>query len=91
MGNSCLQSVGLLFNRIAERRSDAALFSGNAADCHNGLFRSIYNVFNLRAGYGRLMEQTRYAAAFMNLLLHNVLGIAMAFGGLTLGRFVIKG
>lgn len=38
-----------------------------------------------------LIEQTRYAAAFMNLLLHNFLGIAMAFGGLTLGRFVIKG
>ena len=38
-----------------------------------------------------LMEQTRYAVAFMNLLLHNVLGIAMAFGGLALGRFVIKG
>lgn len=38
-----------------------------------------------------LMEQSRYAVAFMNLLLHNVLGIAMAFGGLTLGRFVIRG
>ena len=38
-----------------------------------------------------LMEQTRYAAAFMNLALHNVLGIAMAFGGLTLGRFFIRG
>ena len=38
-----------------------------------------------------LMEQTRYAVALMNLLLHNVLGIAMAFGGLALGRFVIRG
>lgn len=38
-----------------------------------------------------LMEQARYAAAFMNLLLNNVLGIAMAFGGLALGRFIIKG
>lgn len=38
-----------------------------------------------------LMEQSQYAVAFMNLLLHNVLGIAMAFGGLALGRFVIRG
>lgn len=38
-----------------------------------------------------LMEQTRYAAAFMNLLLHNVLGVSVAFAGLTLGRFLIRG
>ena len=38
-----------------------------------------------------LIEQTRYAVAFTNLLLHNVLGIAMAFVGLALGRFLIRG
>ena len=51
MGNSRLQSDGLLFNRIVERRFDSTLFSGNAADCRNRIFGSLYNVFHLRSGY----------------------------------------
>lgn len=38
-----------------------------------------------------LMEQARYSVAFMNLMLHNVLGLAMAFAGLALGRLILKG
>ena len=51
VGNSCLQSGRLLSYRIVERRSDAALFSGNAADCHYRFFGGFYNVFHLRFGY----------------------------------------
>ena len=51
MGNSRLQSDGLLFNRIVERRSDSALFRTDAADCHHRISGRLYNVFHLRSGY----------------------------------------
>ena len=51
MGNSCLQSDRLLSYRSAERRSNSALFSGNAVDCHYRISGGLYNVFHLRSGY----------------------------------------
>lgn len=51
MGNSRLQSDGLLFNRIVERRFDTALFSRDATDCHHRISGRLYYVFHLCSGY----------------------------------------